>query len=208
MRELIRALEDFGSTVGRSGKWMRISTSDLRSDPELLQNIFDMLSQSYAPIGGHANYRNAADLISGGLSIYAIDLSGDGEADAFTIDKLRSSGKKAVGGGSDGNQPGKDAYVNRRASTLKKRGFYAEMSGAIAHVMLKYKGVKPVTNQAQVEATLGKKVTWVGEHPQGKYPGVNGWYKRSIGGSSHMKILLGVPAVAKAKAKAKGKTRA
>ena len=68
------------------------------------------------------------------------------------------------------------------------------MSGAIAHVMLK-SGAKPVSSKVSVEKVLGKTVKWVGAHPDGKYPGVTGWYERSIGGHDHLKIMLGVPNV-------------
>jgi len=70
------------------------------------------------------------------------------------------------------------------------------MSGKIAHVMITRYGVPAVIDHAQVESMLGKPVKWVGRHPEEKYaarygPDYDGWYSRDIGGTSHMKILLG-----------------
>ena len=70
------------------------------------------------------------------------------------------------------------------------------MSGKIAHIMITRYGVPAVTTHPEVEAMLGKSVQWVGKHTNQKYAdrygaGYEGWYKRKIGGSSHMKILLG-----------------
>jgi DNA polymerase III epsilon subunit-like protein len=50
-----------------------------------------------------------------------------------------------------------------------------------------------VDNKEDVEKTLNKKVRWLGKHPEGKYPGYDGWYSRDIGGHREMKILLGNP---------------
>lgn len=65
---------------------------------------------------------------------------------------------------------------------LNTQGNYAEMSGAIAHIMISRHNVPFVDNQEDVEKILGKKVEWIGAHPEGKYPKHPGWYKRKIGG--------------------------
>ena len=44
-----------------------------------------------------------------------------------------------------------------------------------------------------MERIIGKPVKWIGEHPEGKYPGYKGFYERSLGGAQHVKILLGTP---------------
>ncbi len=67
------------------------------------------------------------------------------------------------------------------------------MSGKAAHVMITRHDVPVVTSQADVEKVLGKKVKWIGPHPEEKYPEHPGWYIRSLGGEEHMKILLGKP---------------
>ena len=60
--------------------------------------------------------------------------------------------------------------------------------------MIKYHNVPFVNNQEDVEKVLGKTVEWTGPHPEGKYPGYDGWYIRKIGGEhADMKILVGRP---------------
>ena len=85
--------------------------------------------------------------------------------------------------------------MEETASQLKS-GAIAEMSGAIAHIMITRHGVPAVTSKDAVESMLGKTVDWIGRHPSEKSatrygPRYEGWYNRNIGGSSHMKILLG-----------------
>jgi hypothetical protein len=211
MRDLIEWLnEDFASTFGKKNAWVKIPESVLRKDKELLNNIFDMLQLSYANIGGNANYKKPEDLLGDDLTFYAIDLDDDPDADAFLADKVKSSGAKIVAGGADGGQAAKAEMVRRWAERIRKRGTYTEVSGAIGHVLIKA-GVPAVQSQATVEKVLDKKVDWIGPHPDGKYPGINGWYKRTIGGGVHLKIMLGIPKVAvkdKAKATAKATVRA
>ena len=57
-------------------------------------------------------------------------------------------------------------------------------------------GVPAVQSKEEVESLLGKPVEWIGTHPEQKYadrygPEYQAWYSRVIGGSPHMKILLG-----------------
>jgi len=67
------------------------------------------------------------------------------------------------------------------------------LSGAIGHIMIKYHQVPFVDNEQDVRKVLGKDIEWVGKHPDGKYPGYDGWYNRKIKGKDKMKILLGMP---------------
>lgn len=76
---------------------------------------------------------------------------------------------------------------------LNTPGNYAEVSGAIMHILISKFGVESIDSQEDVEKVLGKAVSWVGENPNGKYPGYTGFYNRVIGGTEHMKILLGKP---------------
>jgi len=197
MRDLIKRLEEetFNKKFGTKGKWVKVTSSVLKKNPEILDDLFGMLTKTYAPIGGHLKFKDASSLISPELSIFAVDVDDDPDADAFGISKKKPAGSKSVASGSDGTRAGKDAVIKRSASNLKTRGYFAEMSKAIAHIMLTRFNVNSVDNKEDVERVLGKKVEWLGEHPQGKYPKNKGWYKRKIGGSDQLKILLGLPKV-------------
>ena len=70
------------------------------------------------------------------------------------------------------------------------------MSKGLAHVMLKYFNAPYVDDPEVVQRVLGpeKPIQWLGEHPEGKYPGINGWYTRTISGhENELKIMLGNP---------------
>jgi hypothetical protein len=96
--------------------------------------------------------------------------------------------------GHDGTRSAIDAYVAKTAELLKTNGFYGEMSKGIAHVMITRHGVPFVSSHEDVERVLGKTIQWVGVHPEGKYPGYDGWYIRKISGiHEDMKIMLGRP---------------
>jgi hypothetical protein len=195
VRNLIRALsEDFATTIGApKGKWSKIDTSDLEKDPDLLDELWRMLDLSYAKIGGHAKYRSPKDLMKSGLVIYAVDVDSDPESDAFSISKKEPAGLKGSASGSDGTPEGKEAITRYTADKLKTRGYFSEQSGAIAHIMITRHSVPAVTDRSTVERVLEQKVKWIGKHPEGKYPGYDGWYERKIGDHSHMKIMLGLP---------------
>lgn len=191
-----RRKNSFGSRYGVKEKWVSITPTDMRRDRELRENLFSMLQLSYAPIGGHTAFKKPMDLVDEKLTFFGIDIDDDPDADAFGVAKRKKAGFKSVAGGSDGTKRGKAAYINRTGDNLSTCGFFAEMSGGIAHMMLKYKKAHAITDPAIVRDVLGgKKITWLGRHPDGKYPYANGWYLRNIGGHDHMKIMLGYPKI-------------
>lgn len=186
--------EDFASTFKVKGKWKSITPADLRRDPALLDELFTLLTQAYAKIGGHANLKLPKDFLGGELDlIRAVDVDTDPQADAFTAYKRRPAGLKSVAAGSDATPAGKRALVTQKAKEFGQRGYYAEVSGAVAHIMLTRHPVPSIQSQKAVERILGKPVEWVGAHPDGKYPKHPGWYRRTIGGTKHLKILVGRP---------------
>lgn len=78
---------------------------------------------------------------------------------------------------------------------LKEDGVFAEMSDAIAHIMITRYNIPSVNDPDVVQKLLGpdKKITWIGEDPSGKYPNHKGWYVRELGGEPHKKIMIGNP---------------
>ena len=70
------------------------------------------------------------------------------------------------------------------------------MSKAIAHIMITRYGVPYVSDPEVAQKVLGpsKPIEWLGEHPDGKYPEYNGWYRRSVSGrEGELKIMVGSP---------------
>ena len=77
---------------------------------------------------------------------------------------------------------------------MNTSGNYAEASDALAHVLITRKQVPFVGDEESIQKLLpGKSFTFLGKHPNGKYPGYDGWYERDIAGKKLLKIILGNP---------------
>ena len=170
-------------------------------DPDLNDEIFDLIQNAYSdvPLGagkfGNAKVQKPTDLPAGYSLMKAADIDDDPGPDFFSGGKMRNGRFKIGIVGHDGSRAAIDKYLEETAKELKD-GAIAEMSGKIAHIMITRYGVPAVTSKEGVESMLGKSVDWIGRHPEEKYANRygethEGWYTRSIGGSPHMKILLG-----------------
>lgn len=183
-------------------RWVRLTKKDLAQHPDVLSEFYAMLESSYAPIGGHLTIKRPQDLISDpDFSLYyGIDLDGDGEADAFTIAKTSKWGDKSVAAGTDGGSEAKKSMLRFKTRQLHQRGYYAEVSGAMATALLRDPKLPIVKSTARVAEVLGKSVESAGcQSVAGRE--VCGWYVRTIGGKPTMKLLVGRPSKSAAKAR-------
>jgi len=177
-------------------KWVKFDPKKLSDTEkeELSKEFIDLIQTAYAPIGGHVKFTTADDVFSDSSIEFweVIDLHGTNDADVIVFGKEGKFGIKYTGVGHDGEKDSKRTYLNSKAKTLSMPGYYNEVSGKIAEIMLgKYK-VPAVTSEEAVKKVLKKDITWHGKHPDGKTPG-DGWYSRKIAGGNHTKILLGKP---------------
>ena len=188
------------------GQIIDLEPEDFESDegPEvrdLDDEIFDLIQTAYADVElepgkfGNAKVRSPKDLPAGYTVLRAADLDADPEPDYFRGGKMKGGRFKLGIGGHDGSEAAIQTYLENTAEELLNGGI-AEMSGKIAHIMITRHGVPAVTSKEDVESMLGKSVDWIGRHPEEKYANrygedYEGWYSRNIGGSGHMKILLG-----------------
>ncbi len=185
-----QASESFKDKYGLD-KWVTIPAADLTD--EMLDQLFSLVETAYKPIGGHVKLPNAKSLLRGDFVIYANDFDDDPAPDVMSIKKKTPFGEKSVGLGQDGSPEAKKKVVDKTVEFSKTPGYYAELSGAIANIVLK-KGGPVVDDEATVRRVLkGKDLTWVGENPSGKFPGIDGWYARNIGGKDMIKIMVGLP---------------
>ena len=155
-----------------------------------------MIDNAYKDIGGNYDFKNPGDLPGDANFWLAIDLDDDPEPDTVRIGKTKPAGLKLSASGHDGSRAAVEAYKEKTAELLHTPGHYAEMSKGIAHVMLKYFDAPYVDDPEKVQEVLGssKPIKWLGVHPEGKYPGVEGWYTRTIAGHpDELKIMLGTP---------------
>jgi hypothetical protein len=161
-------------------KWTPIMKSEL---PDFKKQIYDLISNAYSSIGGHANVKDSDDLPAEGDFFDVIDVDGDADIDAATVAKYKSGGKKFVALGHDGSSAGKSAAINHQVDKLKGGGYYVEVSGKIKDIFLG-KGLEPVMDEKEVRKALkGKEIKWNGD----------GTYDRGIGGSTHTKMMFGKP---------------
>jgi hypothetical protein len=162
--------------------------------PELAGEFFDLISTAYATIGGHAKIKSPDDVFSDPEWNYweGIDIHGDQDFDIVMFGKKTKFGIKYSGVGHDGSSAAKREYIAARGKDLNKLGFYIEVSGRIADILLGSYNVPVVSDEKTVEKVLGKKVDWIGTK-EGTLG--TGWYSRRLGGKMHDKILLGNPKI-------------
>ena len=167
---------------------------DHRKHPELSNEFFELISTAYAEIGGHSKVKSPADVFADPDWDYweGTDIHGSNDFDIIIFGKNTRFGIKFTGVGHDGEKDSKHTYLDQRGTDLKKLGYYIEVSGKIAEILINKYHVPIVNDQKEVEKVLGKEIEWVG-----KNPGTSGdaWYIRTIGGSKHTKIMLGRPKV-------------
>tara|TARA_R110002110_G_scaffold338641_2_gene549075 strand:- start:1942 stop:2586 length:645 start_codon:yes stop_codon:yes gene_type:complete len=187
------------------GKWLDVPVEDIAAaaserggEINLADELYDLINNAYKKIGGHLNIRAASDLPGNYDGYTAVDIDSDPEPDALRASSIKAAGKKLTVSGHDGSRAAINAYLDNSAELLNTSGYYAEMSKAIAHIMITRHRVPFVDNQEDVQKVLGKEITWLGNHPEGKYPDYSGWYSRQIGESEEIKILLGRPSGVKA----------
>lgn len=167
---------------------------DAKKYPELEDEFFDLISVAYAELGGHAKIKSPKDVFSDPDWNYweGIDIHGDNNFDMIMFGQKTNYGIKYSGVGHDGSSAAKREYISARGKELKKLGYYIEVSGKIAEILLNSYDVPVVTDPIIIEKVLGKTVEFIGTIEG--MPG-NGWYSRILGGHSHNKILLGRPKV-------------
>ena len=172
-------------------QWVKINPKD---HPELADEFFDLIHTAYSEIGGHVKIKTPEDVFADPLWTYwkGIDLHGDPDVDLIVMGEKTKFGLKYTGVGHDGTADSKKEYMNNRGADLKKKGFYAEVSGKLASILIKKYGVPVVDKKEEVEKVLGKEVDWKGRPGESDMPG-DGWYVRVIGGQKHEKILVGKP---------------
>jgi len=162
--------------------------------PELSGELFDLIATAYAEIGGHVKIKTPDDVFSDPDWNYweGLDIHGNKDFDVVMFGKKTKFGVKFSGVGHDGEKNSKRAYLNARGEELIKPGYYIEVSGKIAEILIIKYNVPVVSDEVEVNLVLGKKVEWIGD--KGGASG-NGWYSRQLGGKKHDKILLGRPKV-------------
>lgn len=172
-------------------RWSRVNPTQIKANTDVQNDIYDMIRQTYVGIGGHHDFASPDKVPNDNDGIDIIDTDSHNDVDATLLSKRTMFGRKFTAAATDGQQDSKRAMLTKAVELLRQRGNYMEVSGKILDILVS-KGAKPVTDQKTVEKVMtGKTIQWHGKHPQGSAG--DGWYSRSIGGSMHMKMIVGNP---------------
>ena len=174
------------------GKYVTPSASDLE---DVKQTLFDLISNAYAPIGGHVKFKSPDDVKDPDLTYWMVaDIDADPEIDVVYFGKKTSFGIKHTGIGHDGERANIKNLLVKKSAELKTPGNYVEVSGTSFMSFVKRGNVPMIDDEATVRKILGTRrsaqTIWHGKHPDGKQEGI-GWYTRKIGGKEMTKIMLG-----------------
>lgn len=162
---------------------------------EVESDVFDMVQKSYAAIGGHARIKNPGDIGGQYPKWDLVDVDDDPEPDVVQLGSVSAATGGIKGGGlaTDGTPAAKAKSMNMLKTFFSTPGNWGELSGAVANIIVKKLGFKPIADENRVRELLkGKEIEWLGtENPEGNNLGVDGWYSRNIGGTDHVKLIIG-----------------
>lgn len=171
------------------GKWVKADKNGLAF---FRDELFKLIKQSYANIGGHHDFQSPSDIKIGDVNYWEyIDVDNDNDPDAVNGSKITPFGKKSIVAATDGSPVAKRTLIKHKIQDLKKSGFYVEASHKLADILIT-SGVPIVNDENEVRNVLRKNIEWIGE-----LPGHNGdgWYYRNVSGKQIAKILLGTPKI-------------
>ena len=175
-------------------KFVKVPTNLLGQNNDFTDSIFGMIDKTQKNIGGYPDFKKPTDLPDNHTDWYAADVDKDPDPDITTFGKAKAGNFKLTGAASDGSDPAKAFLINKLGKLMNTSGNYAEASDALAHVLITRKQVPFVGDEESIQKLLpGKSFTFLGKHPNGKYLGYDGWYKRKIGNKELLKIILGNP---------------
>lgn len=178
----------------KRNKWTPIKKDQLS---KIKDEIFDLINVAYAEIGGHTKIKSAKDVDNYPDWNFweGVDLHDSPDLDLVIWGKKTKYGVKFSGVGHDGKKDSKREYLDERGKDLKNLGYYIEVSGKLAEILMNKYKVPYVSGEEKVEKVIGKNVDYHGVHPADQSASGEGWYTRKIGGKSHTKILLGKPKI-------------
>jgi hypothetical protein len=174
------------------GKYVTPTAADI---DDLKSDLYKLVANAYAPIGGHLKYNSPESMKDPNLKFWRVaDIDADPEIDVVYFGKETPFGVKHTGMGHDGERENIKNLLRKKSEELKNPGNYVEVSGAAFDSFVGKGGVPTINDEEAVRKILGDRraaeTIWHGKHPEGKKPG-EGWYSRKIGGKPVTKIMIG-----------------
>jgi len=165
---------------------------------DLQSQLFDLIQNAYASIGGHLKFKTPSDILDPDLTYWKVaDIDADPEIDVVTFGKDTQFGVKHTGMGHDGDKPNIKNLLRHKTNLLKSPGNYVEVSGPAYRAFVEIGGIDTVDDEELVKEILGPRrasqMIWHGPHPTDISKKGDGWYSRPIGGKMQVKIMAGIP---------------
>lgn len=154
---------------------------------EVASTLSSMLGSSYAAIGGYSGGNNLGDF----AGFFVADVDDDPDIDLALYYKNKS-GTKIAALATDGGSSAKKEVIDFMEQLLSHPGTWAEVSEALANILLKKRGIRSLDDEKVVRRAIGKDIVWHGSNPEG-LPYGTGWYSRDIDGVHRTKIVVGRP---------------
>jgi len=126
-----------------------------RSDAadEIKHDVFQIIKKSYDKIGGHSKISSPDDIKSEYDDWIVADTDEDPDIDVFVGGNKRGSGMKLGASATDGSAEAKN-HMLKLKKKLFSNGWWAETSGAAAHIAINKLGVPTVTDEKQSRSCL------------------------------------------------------
>lgn len=167
----------------QKNKWDTLTTSEVKKNRDVQQDIYDIINAAYGPIGGHPDFPRVDAVPADNNNTDVVDTDEPDDVDAVVLSKTTPFGKKLTTLGSDGGAEAKREVLKKAVDMLKTRGNYVEASGKLLDILVA-RGAPVVKDENTVRAVLkGKEIQWHGD----------GTYSRKIGSKTHKKQMLGKP---------------
>ena len=185
---LVVKARNFNEYFDIKDQWVSLDKPNMDSRPELYGEVASVMNTAYAPVGGHAKYRNKEDLEGEDKhSRYdMVDNDKDPYVDAAKVYSETDHGFKASLSGHDDGE-GKEAAKEYSEWAYKQPGHYTEASGPMANFLNRVE-TPMVTGEEDISAILGDKRHEIKDADKGIY-------SRSIGGEDYDKQIFGKPLI-------------
>lgn len=140
-------IETFNSLTHTKNQWVDLSDiPDAKHDPQLKQNLFDLVQHAYTKCMGEPNVsiKTPNYVLANYYNFWeAIDIDENPDAEACIFGR-KQNGIKLAGIGHNGEKLSKSILVNALVQTLRKDGYWMEACGRVAEI-LRHKGA-PIFN--------------------------------------------------------------
>ena len=187
--------EEERSKLGAKGKHVDVDSKSSLSD-DVTDDVVQLVKTSYDKLGGFPRLETPSGLKNTITNYYLVDVDDDPEPDAGMLYYDAGNYKKASAIVTDGGPEAKKVIPQTMKKLLSQPGYWIEVSGAPAHIMINKLGLKPIADAELAEFLVsfgGKRdvnFNWLGETDKNNIGG-DGWYVRDAGDKKIIKTIVG-----------------